>query len=254
MKWLSERDLAAPGVRLFCLPHAGSGSAGFYRWKRLLSPQIAVCPVMLPGREARLSEPPLQRVMDMVGQLHAEARTALDRPYVIFGHSMGSLLAYEWARQIAADDLRLPEALFVSGRNAPQWPSGHSGLHALDDEALVLALRDRYGGAPDVLLDDAELREIFLPILRADLAAVETYQHVPGLALRHPVVAIAGDVDRSVSDAGLNAWKDTAARQFEAKRITGDHFYPFEARHFDAEEAGGQDALLKLIAEHLPFA
>jgi hypothetical protein len=54
--WLAERDIRLGArVRLFCLPHAGSGSAAFYRWKRLL-PGIDVCPVLLPGREMRLSE------------------------------------------------------------------------------------------------------------------------------------------------------------------------------------------------------
>ena len=132
MGWVSERDLGGgEGVRLFCLPHAGSGAAAFYRWKRVLPDGVKVCPVLLPGREVRLGEPSERRVLDVVEGLQAEIAGELERPYAIFGHSMGALLAYEWARRIAADGLPGPLKLFVSGRNAPQLMIGHRELHKL---------------------------------------------------------------------------------------------------------------------------
>jgi medium-chain acyl-[acyl-carrier-protein] hydrolase len=239
MKWVSDRDLAGPSrVRLFCLPHAGSGAAGFYRWKRLLSAEIAVCPVMLPGREARLGTPALRSAAEIVSALQQEVREELARPYAIFGHSMSALLAFEWARAIERAGLPGPQCLFVSGRDAPQIPFGHRNLHLMEDEAMVRALAQRYGGDVKVLLEDAALREVFMPIVRADLTVVETYQFVPGPALECKLRAFAGRSDASVSELGLEAWGEMTTGPFAARRIAGDHFFHL---------AEGQGELLRAI-------
>ena len=242
LSWLSERDLARQAsVRLFCLPHAGSGAAGFYRWKRLLPASIAVCPVLLPGREARLAEPPLRSAAAIVAALQAEARPHLTQPYALFGHSMSALLALEWARTIQREDLPAPLCLFVSGRNAPQQIPGHHNLHRIDDLDLLRELEARYGGASGIL-DDPELRALYLPILRADLEVVETYAYDPGPPLHCPVRAFAGVDDRSVSTEGLAQWSSVTTRTFAAQRFPGDHFY-----HLGA----GQFGLLHTVAQQL---
>ena len=176
-RWFSARDLSRPcAVRLFCLPHAGSGATSYYRWRRVLPGSVAVCPVMLPGREMRLAEPSLPDAGALADALMAASADVLDRPYAIFGHSMGALLAYEWTVRIAAAGLPGPVRLFASGRNAPQIPYTHAVLHRLGEEDFVEALRTRYGGLPEGFLADPEMREVFLPILRADLRLVETYR------------------------------------------------------------------------------
>ena len=238
--WFSPRDLAADApVRLICLPHAGSGAAGFYRWKAALGAHAAVCPALLPGRESRLREPAMTDADQLVDQLVAQAPEAFDRPYVLFGHSMGALLAYGLARRLTA--ARPPECLIVSGRNAPQVPYGNTLLHPLADEPFLAGLAARYGNASGSLLEDPELRAIFLPILRADLQLVETFRDTPG-ALFCPVAALAGTDDRSVSDSGLEAWRDVTAGGFLAERLPGGHFYHLEQ---------GQTALLALLASRL---
>ena len=238
MKWVSERDLypseqkrspgtpdlAGGGVRLFCLPHAGSGAAGFYRWKRML-PGVAVCPVMLPGREARLGEPLMTGVGEIVEALHAELRGELRRPYAIFGHSMSALIAFEWARRIEADGLPGPMVLFASGRVAPCVELGHRKLHTLGDEEMVRELVAKYGGDAGMVLEDADLREVFLPILRADLTVVESYRFVSGMKLKCRVRGFAGETDGSVSGSGLEAWGGLTAGGFAWRRFAGDKFY-----------------------------
>ena len=240
MGWVSERDLGAEGVRLYCLPHAGSGAAVFYRWRRMLAASgVNVCPVMLPGREVRLGEPLAVRVEEIVEGLQAEVAGELERPYAIFGHSMGALLAYAWARRIVEGGSPAPLGLIVSGRNAPQTVSAGS-LHRLGDEAFVEALRVQYGGVPDGFLEDSDLREVFLPILRADLEVVETYRFVKGTRLACPVTAIAGSEDRSVSDEGLAAWSEVTSGAFSLERVAGDHFFPFQG--------AGQGRVLQILA------
>ena len=236
MRWVSERDLLkGGGVRVFCLPHAGSGAAGYYRWRRVLA---GVCPVMLPGREVRLGERALVRVEDVVGGLMGELRGVLEEPYAVFGHSMGALLAFEWVKAIEAAGLPGPVRLFVSGREGPQRVFGHRGLHRMDDAGFVAGLQERYGRVPEGFLEDEELREVFLPILRADLEVVETYAFAGG-GLRCPVRAFAGITDVSVSEEGLLGWAEMTSGGFAARRFAGGHFYHLE---------GGQNDLLRVIA------
>ena len=248
MKWVNTKDLAEPAqVRLFCLPHAGSGAAGFYRWKRLLPPEIAVCPIMLPGREARLAEVPLRTVEGIVHALHAELAPELQGPYAIFGHSMSALIALEWARRIQRDALPPPVCLFVSGRDAPQTVASQRQLHKLPDAEMVHALVAMYGGDAGMLLEDAELREVFLPILRADLEVVETYAFAAGVPLTWPVRAFAGVADTSVSPQGLAAWSKLTTGSFAAQRILGDHFF-----HLGAGQTNLLAAIRSMLSQSPP--
>jgi len=242
-RWLGAGDmLSTVGMRLFCLPHAGSGTAAFYRWKRLLAPGILVCPIHLPGRERRLAEPLLDQADVLVSELLAATASLLGHPYAIFGHSMGALLAYEWARQIAAAGLPAPACLFVSGRNAPHTQPEHCEIHTLADSAFVHELGTRYGGMPCDFLDDPDLRRLFLPILRADLKLVETYAHDSTQLLTCAIFAAAGANDRSVSTAGLQAWASVTDGTTEMFRYAGDHFYHL---------ASGGDTLLDNIKARL---
>ncbi|SNS47677.1 medium-chain acyl-[acyl-carrier-protein] hydrolase [Granulicella rosea] len=218
--WVSSRDMTPTArMRLFCLPHAGSGAAAFYRWKRLMPAGIDLCPVFLPGREMRLSEQPYEDASALIADLEFALQPYLDRPYAFFGHSMGALLAFELAQAFR------PEHLFVSGRIATHLPWPHRHIHALPDEELVSELGRRYGGNPQALLDDPALGEIFLPILRADLAVVESYRFRHDRTLVCPVTAYTGEADLSVSETGLSAWRQRTNGAFRSQRFAGDHFY-----------------------------
>ena len=243
-RWISPRDLRPNArMRLFCLPHAGSGAAGFHRWKaELRRYDIDVCPVMLPGRETRLAEPPVRNANALISSLMATSETLLDRPYAIFGHSMGALLALAWTRAIESAGLPLPRWLIVSGRNAPHAQPPPVLLHRLPDREFVAQLEQRYGSMAPGLLDDPELRAIFLPILRADLTLVETFPAAPPHGLACPLLALAGQNDRAVTDLGLENWRAYTAAGFRRERLPGGHFFHL---------AEGQSALLALIAELL---
>ncbi len=242
--WFSPRDLNpdAP-MRLFCLPHAGSGAAAFYRWKRQLAEHsIAVCPVLLPGREARLAEASFTSADALIADLLAHSDPLRETPYAIFGHSMGALLAYRWAAALIAAGYPAPHSLIVSGRDAPQTVYAHAHLHRLADEPFIAELATRYGGVPPGFLDDPDLRELFLPILRADLTLVETFKPTLAPPLPCPLLALAGTDDQTVTPAGLAAWAPLTASTFRQHRLPGDHFYNL---------GPAQPALLQLIAAQL---
>jgi surfactin synthase thioesterase subunit len=224
--WISPRSrIEGARVRLFCLPHAGAGAAIYNMWKRFLPGFVEICAVQIPGRETRLAEPSLTDCALLIAQMTSALAGYMDKPYAIFGHSMGALLALDLARSLRSAGLRQPICLFVSGRNATHMPVKHGSIHQLRDAEFLDALAERYGGLPQEILDTPELLELYLPILRADLTLLETHRYEALAPLDCPIAALSGKDDRNVSAEGLEAWSEHTTAEFEVKWFEGGHFY-----------------------------
>lgn len=120
--------------------------------------------------------------------------------------------------------------LFVSGRRAPQLPDPHPPLHHLSDNAFIEGLQHRYDGIPQILLDNDDLMQLFLPTLRADLAVLETYSYTPEAPLSCPITAFGGQQDPSLSQKEIVAWRDQTQSTFRLQFFSGGHFFLQSAR------------------------
>jgi len=208
-------------MRLFCVPYAG-GAASLYRlWGKVLGPSIEVVPVELPGRGTRMNEAPLNDLPRLVEGLAAAMRPVLDKPYALFGHSMGAKVAFELARALLAH--RPPTHLFVSASMAPQLPDPRLPFD-LSTEGIIAELRER-GGTPPEVFEEPELLDIFLPIIRADFDLLGRYEFAPGPPLALPVTAFGGTRDPEITLDDVAAWKGNAGSTFRMVPIEGDHFF-----------------------------
>jgi medium-chain acyl-[acyl-carrier-protein] hydrolase len=212
-------------VRIFCLPFGGGGAAIFREWPRDLWPEIEVWHVQLPGREARHREPALTRMDALVEPLAAAMLPHLDRPYAIFGHSMGALIGFELARLLRRQAAPDPLHLFISARRAPHVTDRSPPLHTLADADLVAQLTQRYNGMPRAVLESAELLRMFIPIVRADLTMTETYVYAPEEPLLCPISAFGGHDDDAVTRDDLAAWGDQTRGSFTLRMVPGGHFF-----------------------------
>lgn len=179
----------------------------------------------MPGREMRLSEALYTRIDPLVEAMDRELRPWLDIPFAVFGHSMGALLAFEWMRKLRRDGASMPVWLFLSGRRAPDAPDDSHLLHPLPDDEFVKELTRIYDGIPQEFLADKALLEVFLPILRADIAVVESYRFHEDEPLDCPITVFSGVNDSSVSWNQLQAWKRHTHRRFSMQVLPGGHFY-----------------------------
>lgn len=162
---------------------------------------------------------------DLVTDLSDVMLPLLDRPFALFGHSMGALIGYALTRKLA-DDLRLhPQHLFVSARRAPQIPDPDPPLHQLPDAAFVVGLIRRYNGIPKAILQDIELLKLYLPPLRADLTMIETYRYSDPRCLNVPITAFGGWEDTRATPADLSAWREFSTDAFAMQMFPGGHFY-----------------------------
>ncbi|MCA9970609.1 MAG: thioesterase [Anaerolineales bacterium] len=212
-------------LRLFCLPYAGGGTAVYHPWGRQLPAEVELCPIRLPGREGRIAERPYDQLLPLVDALAQAIFPYLEKPFALFGHSMGALLSFELARALRRRYGRLPAHLFVSGSDAPDRLAFDPPLHTLPDPEFVAQVRDRYKGLPDVIWQNAGLMQTFLPALRADFTLIETYTCRPDAPLGMPITTYGGEQDPETSRANLAAWRSHTDRAFSLKLFPGDHFF-----------------------------
>lgn len=225
-RWLARRETCArPHARVFCFPYAGVGPSAYRLWYGALPAAAEICIAQLPGREARLREPPIADMATLVDALTAALSPHLDLPFVFFGHSMGALLAAEVARKLAALGSPTPAHLVVSGRRALHLPDSSARLSGLSDDGFIAEIGRRYGGIPAPILADPEMLALLLPGLRADIAALESYVHRSQPRLSCPVTVLGGMQDPTVPVADLHDWQELTTGAFRVRSFPGDHFY-----------------------------
>jgi medium-chain acyl-[acyl-carrier-protein] hydrolase len=142
---------------------------------------------------------------------------------------MGALISFELARQLRRQYSLSPVHLFISGRRAPQIPDLALPIHHLPEAAFVEELR-HLNGTPESVLQNAELMQLVLPIVRADFAVCETYVYSTEEPLDCPISAFGGLQDGEVSYDDLAAWRDQTNSSFTLSIFPGNHFFVQSAR------------------------
>jgi pyochelin biosynthesis protein PchC len=218
--WRRSAPRPEAPVTLLCFPPAGAGASTFRGWADLL-PGVEVLAVQYPGRQDRFAEPCAETMPDLAEPLAAAVTAGLSGPVAFFGHSMGAVVAYEVARRLPA--ALSPVHLFVSAHAAPTQPRG--SRPAADTDDAVLDYLRTLGGANVTLLDDPDLRELTLPMVRCDLRLLGAYEHPAGPPLSCPVTAIVGTEDHTTTAVDAAAWAARSTGPFDLVALPGGHFY-----------------------------
>jgi medium-chain acyl-[acyl-carrier-protein] hydrolase len=224
-RWLIGQE-PDPGAsfRLICLPYAG-GSAAIYReWQAMAPGYLQVCPVELPGRGRRMLETPFLHMAPLVRDLAGSLNPFLDRPFGLFGHSLGGLIAFELTRALVQQGRPQPGHLFISAADAPGSPHSRPRLGSATKEDVKQELRS-LGGTPQLLLDNEELMDLMMPTLRADFSVIETYEYQAGPPLPVPISVFAGTTDHVVPATNLDGWRHQSDRGYRLQFFPGDHFF-----------------------------
>jgi surfactin synthase thioesterase subunit len=226
---ISLRYLVTPPRRLearaalVVFPYAGLGGSLAAGLARVLDLPVAVHGVQLPGREGRLSEAPLTQMADVVEAVLPALAGLTGSPVILMGCSFGALIAYEVAVRLAAMGAR-PHRLVALACAAPHLNRKPTGLGVLADGEFVEAIDRQFGGVPDVIKQNVELRQLLLPALRADMQLFDTYRWSRRPRLDVPLLTIAASDDRQVSPAELMAWGELAAASAQHRIVDGGHF------------------------------
>jgi pyochelin biosynthetic protein PchC len=210
-------------LQLVCFPHAGGSASAFRGWSGLLPPTVELVAVQYPGREDRFGEPLVDDMDALVAGVAGALTSVLDRPHVLFGHSMGSAVAYETALELRRRGVPGLRRLVASGREAPTRNRG-GGVHRGDDDALCAELT-RLGGTAAEVLADADLRRAVLGYVRNDYRLIETYTPRPAAPLGCPVTVFTGTQDPELPVAEAEAWAPLGDGRVDVESFPGGHFY-----------------------------
>lgn len=253
--WFVGRAGAAPwSARIFCFPHAGGSPRAFLDWQDGLGEDAEILAICRPGREHRAAEPAptIEEFIDGAARAIASVTAADGRPFYLFGHSLGALIAFEVCRRLsgfaaprhvaAPQQIAAPQHLTVPGHfAAPRHfvASGCSAPSLLPSRRVqeIARLTGRefaeamgfFGGLPAEVIADEEVRDLLLPGLIADFRMAVGYRYQPGPRLGVPATLVVGRDDPHVKAAQIDPWDDEFTWPPDRRWVDGGHFY-FEPR------------------------
>jgi len=218
---------AKPGaeMRLFLFPYAGSSPATFWNWAAKFPDHIETWIAHYPGRGSRYNEAPAKKLSTLVNGIFQTIPSLLDKPFAFFGHSLGGLVAYELAHALHRNNLQQPTVLFISACGAPPLHHPQPLIHTLPDPEFLKALQE-LNGIPQEVVNQPELLEFFIPMLRADFEVAESYRYDPSKKpLACPIVAFSGSDDSRVSPEQMEGWASHTISENKSIYFSGDHFF-----------------------------
>lgn len=211
---------------LFCLPYSGGSKNIFYKWTKNLSKDINMIPIELKGRGERTNEGFYKDIKDAVDDVvNIINKYSSDEDYIIFGHSLGGLLAYEAYFEIIRRNMKIPGIIIFSGCAAPFLKRKTENISNLPDEIFINKVIS-LGGTPKEITQYKELLDIFIPILHNDFRIIEEYeQNKNPQKISCKSKIIYGHNDRMVNPNEIICWKECTEGEIEFYEIEGNHFY-----------------------------
>jgi surfactin synthase thioesterase subunit len=203
-------------ARVYAFPHAGAGPAALTGLAAALPDTIELWALNLPGRQARLDEPPRIDVGRLVEAV-ADDLAATPGYYVLFGYCGGALLALLAAARSG------PGRLVVGSYPAPDVAPIPRRLHLLPGDAFWDAVLAQGGISPE-LAAHTELRPVFETALRADFALYAGYHHRPAKALDVPVTVLYGRDDDQLTRGGLLGWRRQTTTRPDLCELAAGHW------------------------------
>jgi surfactin synthase thioesterase subunit len=212
-------------MTLFCFPYAGGNLYSYREMTRTAPKEIKIVPLEYPGRFTRQNETLLLDINDITADCIKQIKRDLREPYALYGHSMGSIVAYLVTQQTLIQGLPSPIHLFVSGTAGPSSLTRTATKHDLPRQDFFDSVR-KIGGSSEEIFEDEMLLDFIESYMRADFKAIEEYKYQASPPLNIPISAFIGkDEDISLEEA--YKWRDETVDKFQLRLFEGNHFFIF---------------------------
>lgn len=221
-------------IKLFCIPYSGGSATTYLKWKDSVSSDVEIVPIELSGRGKRIYDPLYDNLNEAAEDVANYILSKYNRGdiYAIYGHSLGSLIAYETYYRLIEKIEQPPCHVFFSGRRAPQVIGEKTEYYKLPDDEFVDIVAD-YGGTTKQVMENSELRSMFLPILRSDFKIAETYQwEEKKEKMKSDITILNGTLDYSVQPYNMEDWEYCCDKNTNILEVKGGHFFLFEATNY----------------------
>ncbi|MFT5822556.1 MAG: external thioesterase TEII [Crocinitomix sp.] len=215
-------------IQVFLLHFAGGNYYSFQFLKPHFSGIFEACPIELPGRGKRIREDLIFDEKEAVADYLKQIKSLRNgRPYLIYGHSMGASLGLRLTKKL--EELGdAPLRLIVSG-NAGPGTGDNKCRSQMNEAELKIELRTM-GGVPEEVLENKELYDFFIPIMKADFSLLEKSEKNEGnkvdYKLETPITALMGDSEETVDE--IENWRNYTTGKCDFQVLSGNHFFIHE--------------------------
>ncbi|MFE0178757.1 thioesterase II family protein [Streptomyces sp. NPDC059002] len=211
-------------LRMYCFAHAGAGVSAFGRWPSRLGAGVQHVPVLLPGRDVRRRERRLTDRRALLVDLLRTTGAPPAGPYVLYGHSLGGLIAYTAARALEDAGLNPPALVAVGACPPPDATAALAAGAELPDSELVALLGD-FGSTPRDASPDGMWARSTLPVLRDDLRLAQSLRAAADRPVRAPLLIVSGRDDPLVTPGLMAGWQRWTSSFAVRRTVPGDHFF-----------------------------
>jgi external thioesterase TEII len=217
-------------ITLFCLHFAGGNKYSYQELFELLPSWIHPETIELPGRGGRIKDALSDDIFFLAKDIAHQIRRKTRTEYALFGHSMGALLAYLVASDSHKLDIKHPIGLILTGHKGPSIPTQRLvPRHQYSSAEIIKELKE-LGGTPAGVLENEEILEFYLPILKADFKALENYRYDTKPPLSIPLYIGIGDQEKFLPE-DIYAWQRESELPITMEKFTGTHFFIFEQKN-----------------------
>jgi len=211
-------------LQLICFPYAGGSASTFLPWIKNLPVNVELIIIQAPGRGARMGELAYSDMQALIEDLIKIIPSVLNKPYILFGHSLGSRIAFELMNQLKTLNHALPQHFIASGSRGPHHKCMKEPIYDLPHHEFIEELK-HLNGTPQAVLENKELMELFLPLLKADFEIADRYCYTGKVRFNCPISVFGGEDDVEICLSKLNSWGDFFETDAEVHMFPENHFF-----------------------------
>jgi len=218
-------------MKIIIFPFAGGSSYSFNYLKNIIdSKDVSFETIEYSGRGARIIEPLKYDINEIVDDVIRQILPFTKQEYIIYGHSMGALIGFLFCKKCKNININLPEMLIVSGSKGPSLIDKRR-ISNLESSLFWNEVK-KFGGLPDSLLLDDEVKNLFESILKADFKCIEDYQYDENLSkLTIPIDVFYGS-EEDITQEDSEAWQEETSGNVSVTQLKGNHFFIFDHKLF----------------------
>lgn len=207
-------------INLICFPHAGGNKMYYLDWKKNFSDEINLSIISYPMRDELCKTPMPKTIQLLVEMIFAQKKELFLEDYIIWGHSMGSIVGYEMAKKCKKELGRDPKLFFISGASAPCDYSNMRIDYEMPEKSLIDCLK-KYGGMSEQVYKNREFRDYFFPIIREDFRLINEYYDKDMEQLNCQIIIMNGIEDDVIKEN----WQLYSNRNVQIWNYSGGHFF-----------------------------
>ncbi|MFT5757213.1 MAG: medium-chain acyl-[acyl-carrier-protein] hydrolase [Alteromonadaceae bacterium] len=211
-------------LKLICFPYAGGSTSTYLSWVNYLPSNVELVIIQAPGRGSRIFEPLYSDMTALTDELVRLIPNVLNKPYIFYGHSLGSRVAFELMDKLSKLKHSSPQHFIASGSRGPHKLSEKKKVAHLPDSEFIDELY-RLNGTPKAVIDNKELMDLFLPVLKADFGIAEQYCYSGNTIFECPVSVFGGNEDIDIKSTDLICWQEHFSMKVDLHLISGNHFF-----------------------------